>query len=222
MRAAVTAVCMALLMLLAPAAQAAGPYPPPMDEHAEVSATRVQAGECVIFSGGGFEPGSEVTIYDNDELVGVTRADKNGDFRYEVCFDVDARPGRHTLKAVGLGADGAPLTLTATVFVTGVSQRPGPGTGPGRGTGTDGGSEGPGVPSATPTSSPEVSPATPSATPSAAPEPSRPQAAPPNDGLSFTGWLILLSLLAFLALLSALLLLARRRGREDEEPDLLV
>lgn len=222
LRGAVAAMCAGALLLLTPAAAyAAGPYPPPADEHAEVDDTRVEAGECVIFSGGGFEPGTEVTIRDNGKVVGTTRADDRGEFRFEVCFEVDAKPGRHTLAVTGLGADGQPLTLTATVFVTGRSERPGPGTGPGRGGGSGGEGAGPAAtaePSASvsPSASPASAP-TPSTTPSAVSEPRPPRAgAETSDGLGLMSWLAFL--FAFLGLLAGLLLLAARRRRDEDDP----
>lgn len=222
-RALIAAIVAGFLLLFSPLAGAAGPYPPPNDESGEVNDSRVEAGSCVVFSGDGFQAGTEVTITDNGDFVTTSRANSEGEFAEEVCFDASARRGQHTLRGTGLGADGQPLTVSAVVYVTGVSQRPG--TGPGRGTGTDGGDDGAGgstgssgVPGALPTAGGQPTAGQPSATPGPA-SPNRPDAGKDDKGMGVTGWLIVLALFAFLALLSSLILLAgRRRGEEPGAP----
>lgn len=126
------------LFLLAPAtmtAASAAPYPPPTAEgSASVSQSRVEAGGCVTFSGTGFEPNTTVVIRDNGKVYGTARTDSKGHFTKRVCFGANAQRGKHTLTGTGAGAaanGGGELTVSAIVFVTGVSQRPGNGNGGG-------------------------------------------------------------------------------------------
>lgn len=121
----------AALLQLAPVAFAAGPYPPATAEgSATVSQSRVEAGGCVTFRGTGFAPGTAVLIRDTPagaargRVVGTVRADKSGDFSTRVCFGASARRGRHTVSGTGTGAGGGSLTVSADVWVTGVSQLP--------------------------------------------------------------------------------------------------
>jgi hypothetical protein len=205
-----------LVLLLSPAAAlAAGPYPPPSGGGSgHVDESRVEAGDCVIFTGSGFAPFTEVTITDNGEFVGTTTTNSKGEFSYTVCFGADVRTGRHVLAGSGLGADGRPLRVTVTVFVTGVRQRPGPGT--------QGQPAGFPRPTAQPSSS-----ATPSTTTSAEPTPeptSVPHGGPSangnDDGSSISGLAtagIVVGLVLLLALLALLLLLAERRRRDDAD-----
>jgi hypothetical protein len=215
LRVVVSAAVMGVVVLLGPVVHAAGPYPPPPASggQGQVDDSRVEAGECVIFSGDGFKPGTTVTIRDNGKVVGTAPVAADGTFSKRICFDTDAKPGRHTLTATGVATDGRPLTVSAVVFVTGVSQRPGsgPGSGPAPGTGA-GAATGSPTPVATPSPG-----STPEETSSPAPVPgSGPQASPDTSGMGLTGWLIVLGLFALLALLSGLLLLLGRRRRDEE------
>ena len=108
------------------AASADSPYPPPTAQGSgSVSPSRVQAGGCVTFTGTGFEPNTVVVIRDNGHVVGTARADSNGKFTKRVCFGASAQRGRHILTGTGSGAGGGELVVSATVFIMGVSQRPG-------------------------------------------------------------------------------------------------
>jgi hypothetical protein len=112
-----------LLGLLSPGiASAAGPYPPPAEGSGRVSDSRVQAGACVTFSGDGFAPLAPVTVRDNGVVVGTTHADAQGQFSFKVCFAADVKTGRHLLTGTGEGAGGGSLTVSAVVYVEGVSQ----------------------------------------------------------------------------------------------------
>ena len=77
-----------------------------------VSASTVQPGRSVTFSAGGFGPGSTVTVTDNGVVVGTATADANGVFVLAVTI---GSVGTHTLTASGTDANGAPLSVTATV-----------------------------------------------------------------------------------------------------------
>ncbi len=122
------------------ASAAPGPYPPPTGGGSgSVTPSRACAGQCVTFSGNGFAPDVIVVIRDDGRLVGTARTDANGEFSTQVCFGTDARPGRHTLTATGTGADGKEMTVSAVVFVCGVSQRPPPPSGDGGGDGNGAG-----------------------------------------------------------------------------------
>jgi hypothetical protein len=210
-----------VLLLLSPVALAAGPYPPPSDGGSgEVSETRIEAGECMTFTGSGFAPSTEVTIRDNGEFVGTARTDSDGVFAYEYCADADVRTGRHTLTGTGLGSDGQLLTVHATFYVTGVSQRPGGGsTGGGSTGGTSAGSGG--QPSATPTH--PGAKATPTPPSGSGVVPGGNGAIGKNDDKGLSGLAtaaITISVLLLLALLAALLLLLEKRRRERAAEDL--
>ena len=140
------AVLLGLLVLLGGGAAPAlaEDYPLPTHGQGKVDKTRVVAGECVIFSGDGFKPGTPLTITDDGTEVATTTADANGEFSTQVCFSTTARLGRHVLMAEGIGANGAARDVTATTTVVGASStRPPPGgstggSGTGTGTGTGG------------------------------------------------------------------------------------
>ena len=113
-------------------------YPPnPNHGSGHVDRTRVAPGECVQFSGDGFQPKTTIAIADNGASRGTTRADKDGAFSTPVCFGSDTTPGQHTLTARGKGDNKggngncgngngngnvqAERTVDATVYVLGVS-----------------------------------------------------------------------------------------------------
>jgi hypothetical protein len=130
-----------LVASLGASAASAADYPLPTSGQGSVDASSVQAGSCVNFSGGGFKPGTRISIADNGRPVGTTRADAHGNFTHQVCFGTDAKLGKHTLTAAGVGANGASRVVSAVVYVNGVSSSPaeGPGGGNGAGNGATGG-----------------------------------------------------------------------------------
>jgi hypothetical protein len=126
------------MLLLAPgtsSALAAGPYPPPVRGSAEVSQSRVQVGDCIIFSGRGFAAFTDVRITDNGKFLGTARTNAKGEFRFKVCFPSDSQIGRHVIRGTGTGAGGGQITVSATVIVEGRSEQPGNGNGGGDGNG---------------------------------------------------------------------------------------
>lgn len=106
-------------LLLAPAAAHA--YP---DEAAgTVSDATVGVGDAVIFSGDGFEPGSDITITVSGGDATITpaaattrvvTASSTGTFRVSIAFQSS---GTFTLRAAGTGLDGGPRVVTAQVVV---------------------------------------------------------------------------------------------------------
>lgn len=125
---------------------AAGPYPPPSKGTGTVTPSRIQVGECAVFSGDGFLPLSAVAVADNGAARGTTTARTDGTFSMRLCYATDADRGRHDLTGSGTGADGQPLTVYAMLIVEGVQQsaanpvtRPG-GAASGRAGGAAGGS----------------------------------------------------------------------------------
>jgi len=98
-------------MALAPAA--AAQYPP-TSSSGRVTAGRVEPGGCVTFSGDGFEPGTDVTVTDNDTEVRTVQATDTGAFSTSVCPTV---LGVHILRGTGTGANGGERTVTAEVTV---------------------------------------------------------------------------------------------------------
>lgn len=109
-------------LLSAGPALAKNPYPPPSHGSATVVPSRIQAGQCAVFSGTGFMPGTTVAIADNGASAGTALADVNGDFSKQICEGANAKRGKHTLTGSGTGSDGNPLTVSAVLTVTGVKQ----------------------------------------------------------------------------------------------------
>ena len=131
-----------LALSLGAAPASAADYPLPDRCQGQVDTTHVKAGGCVLFAGGDFKPGADITITDNGRVVAHTTADSQGNFSQQICFGTDATMGRHVLVAHGDGADGAACDATATVTVEGASTtRPPPGDGGGNGDG-DGDADG--------------------------------------------------------------------------------
>src|SRR5438445_11578975 len=99
----VLAVIAAGCSLLLPAADAlAKTYPPPVSRgEGTADPSRVGVGECTTFSGGGFRPLSDVTVSDDGRFVRTVSADVQGNFAAQVCFNGDAKPGKHTLEGDG-------------------------------------------------------------------------------------------------------------------------
>lgn len=102
-----------------------GGYPPPTHGRGAVDHSSVHPGDCVHFSGGGFDARAVLSITDDGRQAARDRADKSGDFVVKVCFSSDARIGNHELKASGQGGNGGARDVTAYVRVEGVSQSQG-------------------------------------------------------------------------------------------------
>lgn len=129
-----------VLVLMTGTGAQADCYPPNAGHGAgRVDKTRVAPGECVVFSGNGFRPGSTVTVADNGAVVGTAEANASGEFSERVCFGASTTPGQHELTGTGpdQGGDCAPgsgngngtRTVRATVFVLGESVVAPPGGG---------------------------------------------------------------------------------------------
>lgn len=80
----------------------------------------VAVGQELRIAGGGFEPGSEVTITIESEpvVLAVTIADANGEIDISVVIPEDMPVGDHALKAAGDSALGGRLVLEQPVTVT--------------------------------------------------------------------------------------------------------
>jgi hypothetical protein len=152
-----TLAALGAVFAVGPIALAAGPYPPPTTGAGTVTPSRIQAGECAVFSGDGFASTTQVTVTDEGEPRGTALTDRNGRFSKELCYGADAKTGEHTLMGTGQGAEPAAAsrttalsalvpaahaasthTVTARLIVTGVQQ-----TDPGNGNGNGGGGAGP-------------------------------------------------------------------------------
>jgi hypothetical protein len=68
-------------------ASAVSPYPP-APAGGTVTRSQLAPGECTLFSGSGFAPGTPVDIFDNDVKVATTTAGADGTFTQEICFGV--------------------------------------------------------------------------------------------------------------------------------------
>jgi hypothetical protein len=123
----VSAVLGAGMVLLAPAAHAAGPTYPPTTPSISLSATTVDPGTAVTVTGTGFEALSAVTMtWTGSGARGMaasalpfgTRglsADASGTVTSSVTFNV---AGTHTITLTGVDPAGAPVSLSATLEVT--------------------------------------------------------------------------------------------------------
>lgn len=121
-----TGAALVLAVVTAPLAYAAD-YPPPSNGQGTVSPSRIAAGECAVFSGGEFAPGAEVAVTDNRDARGTATADADGTFQKTLCYAASTPPGRHVLKGTGAsghGATAAKRTVTAVLYVEGVSESP--------------------------------------------------------------------------------------------------
>lgn len=131
------ALCVALLaslvLLVAPAAATAAPAArqatapaslvgmqdayPPSPARGVIDKSSMSRGECAVFSGSGFQPGSQVTISDRGQVVATVPVATDGTFRYQVCYRDLSDCGDHRLTASGIDADGQPATVGVTTFV---------------------------------------------------------------------------------------------------------
>jgi len=198
------------LLLSSSVALAAGPYPPPSKGTGQVEPSKIKVGECAVFSGDGFAPFTAVAISDNGEAAGTATTNGDGTFSHQLCYESDAKKGRHDLAGSGTGADGQPLTVYAVLVVQGVNQSANnPATQPGGQAATSDGTGG---------SSPVIG-GTSGAVGAPVDGGSSP-AAPVGSESSGTRLLALgLSSVGFAFLASLLLLLlARRRRRPDDNP----
>lgn len=107
-----------LLWLLVPGTAAYAQYPPTAG-NGEVNRSTVKRCQCVLFSGDGFAPGSQVTITDNGVFVARVVADGRGRFRHRVCWDERQGEGRHDLLASGANVSGGTHEARASVIVRG-------------------------------------------------------------------------------------------------------
>ena len=108
----------ALLFCLLTAGATYAQYPPTVG-NGNVNRSTVKKCQCVMFSGDGFAPGSQLTITDNGVFVAQVTADHRGSFRHRVCFDERRAEGRHDLLATGTNRAGGPHEVRSTVFVNG-------------------------------------------------------------------------------------------------------
>ncbi len=108
------------LLLLAGTASAAT-YPLNTTGQGTVDKSVVQVGDCVVFSGTGFAPGTTVTVTDDGTPVATTTTDSGGAFSQRVCYTTAARLGTHLLAGSGTDVSGGTRTVTASVTVVGVS-----------------------------------------------------------------------------------------------------
>lgn len=106
----------AVLALLA--GPAAAQYPPE-GPTGGVDDTTVESGGQLTVSGSGWQAGSQVTLtlLSRTYHLGTAQVDGNGSFSTTVTIPRNARPGRHTLRMSGTGADGAPRTVEISVQI---------------------------------------------------------------------------------------------------------
>lgn len=126
MRRILTVVVAGCALLGLAAAPALAQYPPAAPSLA-VSATVVTPGDPLTVSGSGWLPASEVTLtfLSSPVVLGTATTDANGAFTTQVTIPADASPGRHTIRATGLGPAGQPRTVDVAITVAGAADRDG-------------------------------------------------------------------------------------------------
>ena len=77
----------------------------------------VAAGETIVISGGGFEPGSAVRVALGSVLLAVVTADAEGGITARVRVPADLTAGVHTLTATGAAPGGGVAVLSQAVTV---------------------------------------------------------------------------------------------------------
>lgn len=95
------------------------------------SSSEISPGGTVDVSGGGFAPGSAVSIIFRSDpiLLKTVSADSTGRIDTDVAIPRSASPGSHTLEARGRAAGGGTLVLTRTIEVLGAQAGGHPETG---------------------------------------------------------------------------------------------
>ncbi|MGH9151768.1 MAG: hypothetical protein ACRD03_05130 [Acidimicrobiales bacterium] len=122
----------AVVALAAPAVPASAQYPPAAEELA-VTDTAPAPGQEILVTGGGFMPGTTVTLTFESTPVFLGRAavDEHGGFAALVRIPAEATLGWHTIRARGTGRDGLPRELAIPILLTSPAEPPAPPT-PGR------------------------------------------------------------------------------------------
>lgn len=84
-----------------------------------LSDSTVAPGGTVTFTGGGFRPGSVITItfFSDPIVLGTTTADSVGNFSVTVVIPDGVPLGDHHLEASGVDASGQPFTVSLDVTV---------------------------------------------------------------------------------------------------------
>lgn len=129
----------AMLALAAAPALAQDDYPPDPGPTAAVSDIVVVPGEAITVVGDGWQPGSTVTIDLGGAVLGTAPVGQDGTFSTTVTIPANTRPGAHTLRISGTGADGQPRTVTIAITVVETAGVGTPGVTPGTGLPTTGG-----------------------------------------------------------------------------------
>lgn len=112
-------VAASLVALVLAAAPAAAQQYPPAENSLIISDTTPTPGQTVDIQARTFVAGSTVTVTLNSEPVqlGTAAADGAGVANLSATIPASTPLGAHTIVATGTGADGAPLTLTASITV---------------------------------------------------------------------------------------------------------
>ena len=84
----------------------------------QVRPASVGPGEEFVFSGGGFAPGSTVTIFFDGEEVGTEPVDAQCNFAGTFIVGCETPAGTYTIEGRGANADGGTRTVTAELTIT--------------------------------------------------------------------------------------------------------
>lgn len=121
-------VCLAAVVAVAVMAAPASAQYPPSSEELAVTDTAPAPGQEILVTGGGFMPGTTVTLTFESTPVFLAEApvDDEGRFAVLVRIPPDATTGWHTIRARGTGLDGLPRELAIPIFVAAPARPDGP------------------------------------------------------------------------------------------------
>jgi hypothetical protein len=111
------------LLVVPSSAQAANQAPyPPASASVSVSRSTMGLGDCTVFSGKDWMPGSTVVIKDRGKVVSTQTVASDGTFSYNACYSKQSECGTHQLTASGTSSDGRQVTLGSNVTVACANQ----------------------------------------------------------------------------------------------------
>lgn len=113
-----------LLLLMTLLAGAAAAQYPPSGPGGSVDDDTPDPGQEINVSGGGWKPGSEVTIGGCGFEDVTAEVDDNGDFTMPVTIPEDQDPGECVVTISGDGLDDQPSTVEQTITVNAVQEEP--------------------------------------------------------------------------------------------------
>jgi LPXTG-motif cell wall-anchored protein len=86
---------------------------------ATVSDSSPARGQRIVFSGCCFIGRVDIFLASTPRFMGSTTADSNGEFAFALTIPNDISSGTHELRGTGTGINGQPLTVRATIVISG-------------------------------------------------------------------------------------------------------